>query len=69
MKEINEEARDRYYDEVGIHLTRAGFSVLPKENGLLPLEWNGTSLCRITAGGGAQLCFQRETDQNTQGQK
>ena len=55
MKEINEEARERYYDEVGIHLTRAGFSVLPKEDGLLPLEWNGVSLCRITAGGGAQF--------------
>ena len=55
MKEINEEARERYYDEVGIHLTRAGFSVLPKEDGLLPLEWNGASLCRITAGGGAQF--------------
>ena len=54
MKEINEEARDRYYAEVGIHLTRAGFTVLPQENGLLPLEWNGSSLCRLTAGGGAQ---------------
>lgn len=54
MKEINEEVRDRYYEEVGIHLSRAGFTVLPQEDGLLPLEWNGASLCRITAGGGAQ---------------
>jgi hypothetical protein len=54
MKEINEEARDRYYKELGIHLSHAGFIVLQQKNGLLPLEWNGTSLCRITAGGGAQ---------------
>ena len=54
MKETNEEARDRYYKEVSIHLTRSGFTVLPQREGLLPLEWNGASLCRITAGGGAQ---------------
>lgn len=54
MKEINEEARGRYYEEVSIHLSRAGFTVLPQKDGLLPLEWNGASLCRVTAGGGAQ---------------
>ena len=54
MKEINGEARDRYYKEVGIHLSRAGFTVLPQKDGSLPLERNGSSLCRITAGGGAQ---------------
>ncbi len=54
MKEIHEEACDRYYKEVGIHLSRAGFTVLPQKDELLPLEWNGASLCRITAGGGAQ---------------
>ncbi len=55
MKETNEEARDRYYKEVSFRLTRAGFTVLPQKDGLLPLEWNGASLCRITAGGGAQF--------------
>ena len=54
MKETSEEARDRYYKEVSIHLTRSGFTVLSQREGLLPLEWNGASLCRITAGGGAQ---------------
>ena len=54
MKDINEEARDRYYKEVGIHLSSAGFTVLAQKDGLLPLAWNGASLCRITAGGGAQ---------------
>ena len=53
--ENNEEARDRFYKEVGIHLAREGFSVMKPQNGLLPIEWNGASLCRITAGGGAQF--------------
>ena len=52
---INEEARDRFYKEVGIHLAREGFSVLEQRDGLLPLEWCGAPLCRITAGGGAQF--------------
>ena len=56
--EISEEARDRFYKEVSIHLTREGFSVLEQRDGLLPIEWNGIPLCRITAGGGAQ--FRRE---------
>ena len=56
--EISEEARDRFYTEVGIHLAREGFSVLEQRDGLLPLEWCGAPLCRITAGGGAQ--FRRE---------
>ena len=56
--ENNEEARDRFYKEVGIHLAREGFSVLEPRDGLLPIEWNGIPLCRITAGGGAQ--FRRE---------
>ena len=54
----SEEARDRFYKEVSIHLTREGFSVLEQRDGLLPIEWNGAPLCRITAGGGAQ--FRRE---------
>ena len=54
----NHEARDRFYSEVGIHLTRESFSVKEQRNGLLPVEWNGAPLCRITAGGGAQ--FRRE---------
>ena len=56
--EISEEARDRFYKEVSIHLTREGFSVLEQRDGLLPIEWNRIPLCRITAGGGAQ--FRRE---------
>ena len=54
MKRVTEDFRDRFYKEVGISLTRAGYTVRPMEHGLLPLEWNVASLCRITAGGGAQ---------------
>ena len=53
--EISEEARDRFYKEVGIHLAREGISVLEQRDGLLPLEWCGAPLCRITASGGAQF--------------
>ena len=55
MKEINEEARERLYAELGACLPRAGYTVLPEQDGLLPLEWNGIPICRITAGGGAQF--------------
>lgn len=55
---ISDESRDRFYKEVGIHLAREGFAVREQQDGLLPIEWNGSSLCRITAGGGAQ--FRRE---------
>ena len=51
----NHEARDRFYSEIGIHLAREGFSVQEQQNGLLPIEWNGAPICRITAGGGAQF--------------
>ncbi len=54
----SEEARDRFYKEVSIHLTREGLSVLEQRDGLLPIEWNGAPLCRVTAGGGVQ--FRRE---------
>ena len=54
MKEISEEERTRYFREVDILLCRAGFSVWDQKGGLLPVYWNGASLCRITAGGGAQ---------------
>ena len=55
MKEINEEARDRYYKEVSLRLSKAGFDPQPQEDGLLPVDWEGSRLCRLTAGGGAQF--------------
>lgn len=55
MKEIDVEARGRYYEEVSIHLRKAGFDPQPQEDGLLPVNWEGSRLCRLTAGGGAQF--------------
>ena len=55
MKEINEETRDRYYKEVSRRLSGAGFEPQPQEDGLLPVDWEGSRLCRVTAGGGAQF--------------
>ena len=55
MKEINIEARDRYYKELTIRLTGEGYSVEPMKDGFLPVRWLGEPLCRITEGGGAQF--------------
>ena len=55
MKEIDNEARDRYLAEAAIRLREAGFEPRSQEDGLLPVDWQGTRLCRLTAGGGAQF--------------
>ena len=55
MKIINNEARDRYYAEAALRLREAGFEPQPQEGGLLPVDWQGSRLCRLTAGGGAQF--------------
>ena len=48
MSEINVEARDRYYAEVSLKLSKAGFTPQPQEDGYLPIDWNGSRLCRLT---------------------
>ena len=55
MKEINNETRDRYFAEAAIRLREAGFEPQPQEDGLLPVDWQGSRLCCLTAGGGAQF--------------
>ncbi len=55
MKEISTETCDRYYAEVSIRLREAGFEPRSQEGGLLPVDWQGSRLCRLTAGGGAQF--------------
>lgn len=32
--------REQYFEELGIALRREGFSVLPEQGGLLPVEWD-----------------------------
>ena len=54
MSEINVEARDRYYAEASLKLSKAGFAPQPQEDGCLPIDWNGSRLCRLTANGGVQ---------------
>ena len=54
MSEINVEARDRYYAEVSLNLSKAGFAPQTQEDGYLPVDWNGSRLCRLTANGGVQ---------------
>ena len=48
MSENNIEARDRYYAEVSLQLSKAGFAPQPQEAGYLPVDWNGSRLCRLT---------------------
>ena len=43
--------QDQYFSELTLRLRQAGFAVLPQEDGLLPVEWDGRSLCLITSDG------------------
>lgn len=42
------------FEELHIALTREGFTSQPKQGELLPVEWGGLPLCRITADGGVR---------------
>lgn len=59
MAKINKDARDSFYKELTHRLMTEGYAIEPEEDGLLPVRWRGSDLCRITAGGGAQF---REVD-------
>lgn len=41
----------QYFRELAIHLAREGFTVQKEEDGLLPVELDGTPLCRISKKG------------------
>jgi len=43
--------REQYFEELRIALGWKGFSVQPKQDELLPVEWEGLHLCRITDSG------------------
>lgn len=43
--------QNQYFSELALRLRQAGFTVLPQENGLLPVEWDGRLLCLITSDG------------------
>ena len=50
----NAEAKNRYFRELTLNLTRAGFTVSPEKDGLLPVELNGQQLCIATDSGGVR---------------
>lgn len=50
--------RKQYFEELGITLRREGFSVLPEQNKQLPVEWDGTPLCRVTEGAGVRYALE-----------
>ena len=43
--------QNQYFSELALRLRQAGFTVPPQEDSLLPVEWDGRSLCLITSGG------------------
>lgn len=47
----NQEAAERFFAEVRIRLNQAGFASQPMEDGLLPVDWRGLRLCRVTSDG------------------
>ena len=43
--------QNQYFSELTLRLRQAGFTVLPQEDDLLPVEWDGRPLCLITSDG------------------
>lgn len=45
-------ANKSYFSELALRLRQEGFMILPAQDGLLPVEWNGQPLCRVANTGG-----------------
>lgn len=43
--------KEPYFKELGIVLSRSEFTVLPEQDGFLPVEYEGRPLCRVDADG------------------
>lgn len=43
-----------FFQELGRVLQREGFTTQAEQDSLLPVEWDGHPLCRITEGGGVR---------------
>ena len=50
--------REPYVQELSTCLQREGFTILAEEDDLLPVEWNGSPLCRINESGSVR--YRRE---------
>ena len=48
MKEINQEARNRYFSELQLQLRRAGFEIGEVKDGSVDVFWEGETLCQAT---------------------
>ena len=55
MKEITAEERTRFFKEMTLRLNDEGYAAGKPQDGLLPVEWHGEPLCRVTSGGGVQF--------------
>ena len=54
MEHHNKMDREQFYRELCTVLGREGFTTQPEQDDLLPVEWDGLPLCRITADGGVR---------------
>ena len=50
-KEVSKVNKELYFKELGIVLSRSGFTALPEQDGFLPVEYEGRPLCRVDATG------------------
>ena len=44
-----------YFAELKLALQKAGYTVQPVEDGLLPIEWNDRRLCQVTESSGIRF--------------
>ena len=51
-----------YFAELKLALQKAGYTVQPVEDGLLPIEWNDRRLCQVTESGGIRFRTDDTTD-------
>lgn len=51
-----------YFAELKLALQKAGYTVQPVEDGLLPIEWNDRRLCQVTESSGIRFRTDDTTD-------
>ena len=51
-----------YFAELKLALQKAGYTVQPVESSLLPIQWHGQPLCRVTESGGIQYRQKESAD-------
>ena len=55
-----------YFAELKLTLQKAGYTVQPVEDGLLPIEWNDRRLCQVTESSGIRFRTDDTTDPATE---